>query len=64
MCETQGEEREGSAASMEEDEDEVLGLLDKVLEDEDLFDNEMDLDCPFTPMELQAFKVRERQAER
>ncbi|ROI15242.1 Active breakpoint cluster region-related protein [Anabarilius grahami] len=41
---------------MEEDEDEVLGLLDKVLEDEDLFDNEMDLDCPFTPMELRTFK--------
>jgi len=49
---------------MEEVEDEVLGLLDKVLEDEDLFDNEMDLDCPFTPMELMTFKVRERPAER
>lgn len=55
------EEREGSAISMEEDE--VLGFLDKVLEDEDGFDNEMDLDCPFTPVDFRTFKVRESQAE-
>lgn len=61
--ETEGEEREGSAVSMEEDEEEVLGFLDKVLEDEDVFDNEMDLDCPFTPVGFRTFKVRESQAE-
>ncbi|KAL0192643.1 hypothetical protein M9458_010939 [Cirrhinus mrigala] len=41
---------------MEEDEEEVLGFLDKVLEDEDVFDNEMDMDCPYTPMDFRMFK--------
>ncbi|KAI2664331.1 Active breakpoint cluster region-related protein [Labeo rohita] len=54
--ETEGEEREGSAVSMEEDEEEVLGFLDKVLEDEDVFDNEMDMDCPYTPVDFRTFK--------
>ncbi|XP_073806841.1 active breakpoint cluster region-related protein isoform X6 [Danio rerio] len=49
-------EKEGSAGSMEDDEEEVLGLLDKVLEDEDWFESEMYLDCPFTPVELRTFK--------
>lgn len=42
---------------MDEGEEEVLGLLDKVLEDEDVFDYEadLDLDLPCTP---NAFKVR------
>lgn len=53
-------EKEGSAGSMEDDEEEVLGLLDKVLEDEDWFESEMYLDCPFTPVELRTFKVREK----
>lgn len=48
---------------MEEGEEEVLGLLDKVLEDEDVFEDELDvdLDLPFSP---NAFKVRNKQEEK
>lgn len=48
---------------MEEGEEEVLGLLDKVLEDEDVFEYELDvdLDSPFTPS---AFKVRNKLEEK
>ncbi|XP_066514692.1 active breakpoint cluster region-related protein isoform X4 [Hoplias malabaricus] len=36
-----------------EEEEEVLCFLDKVLEEEDVFENELDLDldCPYTPLE-------------
>lgn len=39
---------------MEEGEEEVLGLLDKVLEDEDVFeyDLDLDLDLPCTPFQV------------
>lgn len=40
---------------MEEGEEEVLGLLDKVLEDEDVFEDDGDPDLPCSPS---AFKVR------
>ena len=48
----------------EEEEEEVLGMLDKVLEDEDQFDGELDLDSPLTsgevgPYLLRPFQVRE-----
>ncbi|XP_022536054.1 active breakpoint cluster region-related protein isoform X3 [Astyanax mexicanus] len=38
---------------MEEEEEVVLCFLDKVLEDEDVFENDLDLDldCPYTPLD-------------
>ncbi|KAK1787593.1 hypothetical protein P4O66_016093 [Electrophorus voltai] len=41
----------GGAGSMEEEQEEVLGLLDKVLEDEDVseYEGDPDLESPFTP---------------
>ena len=51
-----------------EEEDEVIGFLDRVLEDEDIFDSgELDLESPLIPDErlpgLRAFKVRTAIAE-
>uniref|UniRef100_A0A8B9KGU4 ABR activator of RhoGEF and GTPase n=1 Tax=Astyanax mexicanus TaxID=7994 RepID=A0A8B9KGU4_ASTMX len=64
----------GYGHSMEEEEEVVLCFLDKVLEDEDVFENDLDLDldCPYTPLDCpytsadgspMAFKVRERKRE-
>uniref|UniRef100_A0A8B9KH81 ABR activator of RhoGEF and GTPase n=1 Tax=Astyanax mexicanus TaxID=7994 RepID=A0A8B9KH81_ASTMX len=60
--------------SVREEEEVVLCFLDKVLEDEDVFENDLDLDldCPYTPLDCpytsadgspMAFKVRERKRE-
>ncbi|XP_031427405.1 active breakpoint cluster region-related protein isoform X3 [Clupea harengus] len=48
---------------MEEEEEEVLGMLDKVLEDEDQFDGELDLDSPLTSGEVGPYLLRPFQGD-
>ncbi|GAA6075884.1 active breakpoint cluster region-related protein isoform X3, partial [Tachysurus ichikawai] len=48
---------------MEEGEEEVLGFLDKVLEDEDVFEYEVNVDLD-TPCTLSEFKVRNKREEK